>query len=189
MAAAFRFNPEKAIQAVAFLLRRERGHRMNYMRLLKVLYLAEREALAESGKPLTGSRVLAMQRGPVLEEVFQLIKGQHWAIARWSSYLQTDRYQLELVSDPGSGLLSKYVASKLEEIASRYDACDEWDMVEVTHRLPEWQRNNPGESSREIPLFDILESVGRGHDLDKIVLNAQHDDAASDFFCGSATRP
>ena len=49
---------------------------MNYMRLLKVLYLAEREILADSGKPLTGSRVVAMPRGPVLEDLFQLIKGQ-----------------------------------------------------------------------------------------------------------------
>lgn len=44
MTRSFRFYPEKAVQAVAFLLRRERGHRMNYMRLLKVLYLSERSA-------------------------------------------------------------------------------------------------------------------------------------------------
>lgn len=49
MTRPFKFNSEKAIQAVAFLLRRERGHRMNYMRLLKVLYFAERKSSLNPG--------------------------------------------------------------------------------------------------------------------------------------------
>ena len=77
MSRPFQFYPEKAIEAVAFLLRRERGHRMNYMRLLKVLYIAEREILAESSTPLTRSTVVAMERGPVLEDVLHLIRGEH----------------------------------------------------------------------------------------------------------------
>ncbi len=183
MTRPFKFNSEKAIQAVAFLLRRERGHRMNYMRLLKVLYFAEREILAESGKPLTGSRVLAMQRGPVLEDIFQVIHGSHNAVARWSSFLQVDRYQLEMITDPGAGLLSRFVTRKLEEVATRYDALDEWAMVEETHKLPEWQKNDPGGSSREIPLADILEAVGRSADLDEIVAHAREDEQAGEFFC------
>ena len=185
MGSLFRFSAEKAIQATAFLLRRERGHRMNYMRLLKVLYLAEREILADSGKPLTGSRVVAMQRGPVLEDVWKLIRGEHRAVGRWSTFIQVDRYHLEMIADPGAGLLSKFVTQKLEEVASRYDTFDEWAMVEETHRLPEWKRNNPGESSREIPLAHILEAIGRGGDLEKIVARAREDDRACNFFCGS----
>ncbi len=158
---------------------------MNYMRLLKVLYFAEREILAESGKPLTGSRVVAMQCGPVLEDIFQLVHGGHQAVARWSSFLQVDRYHLELICDPGAGLLSKFVTGKLEEVAARYDALDEWAMVEETHKLPEWRKNDPGESSREIPLEDILEAVGRAADLDEIVAHAREDDRAHQFFCGS----
>ena len=179
---AFRFCPEKAIQAVAFLLRRERGHRMNYMRLLKVLYMAEREILAESGKPLTGSRVVAMQRGPVLEDLLKLIRGEHYAVPQWSPFIQVDRYHLEMISDPGSGLLSKFVARKLEEVAKKYDDCDEWAMVAVTHSLPEWKRNDPGESSKDIPLLDILEAIGRGTDIDKIIAGAQEDARARNFF-------
>ena len=148
MSRPFQFYPEKAIEAVAFLLRRERGHRMNYMRLLKVLYIAEREILAESSTPLTRSTVVAMERGPVLEDVLHLIRGEHSATDKWAAYIQVDRYQLEMVRDPGVKLLSRYVSRKLEEVASRYENFDEWDMVEVTHKLPEWERNNPGTSSK-----------------------------------------
>jgi uncharacterized phage-associated protein len=182
MSRPFRFHPEKAIQAVAFLLRRERGFRMNYMRLLKVLYIAEREILAESGQPLTGSRVIAMQRGPVLEDVLQLIRGEHTAVPLWSPFLRVDHYNLEMVTDPGIGLLSRYVSRKLNEVAKRYDDLDEWGMVAVTHAFPEWLRNDPGESSQEIPLAHILEAVGRGADLKEIVANAREDERASRFF-------
>ncbi|HQU41243.1 MAG TPA: DUF4065 domain-containing protein, partial [Pirellulales bacterium] len=84
MTRAFRFNPVKTIQAVAFLLRREPARRMNYMRLLKILYLAERAILAESGKPLTGSPVLATPRGPLFADVLGLIRGQHIATPEWA---------------------------------------------------------------------------------------------------------
>lgn len=156
---------------------------MNYMRLLKVLYMAEREILAESSQPLTGSRVIAMKRGPVLEDVLGLIRGQHTATPEWSKFIIADRFHLELSADPGVSLLSRFVTGKLEEISRRYDLLDEWDMVEETHKLPEWLRNDPGESSKEIPLAHILEAVGRLSDLDKIVAAARQQDRATDFFC------
>ena len=68
---------------------------MNYMRLLKVLYIAERENLAESSTPLTGSTVIAMKQGPVLEDVLHLIRGEHSATDKWAAYIQVDRYHLE----------------------------------------------------------------------------------------------
>ena len=91
-----------------------------------------------------------------------------------------------MVNDPGTSLLSKFIVQKLDEVALRYEQCDEWEMVEITHRLPEWQRNDPGESSKEIPLAHILEAVGRSDDLGKIIARARQDDYASDFFCGSS---
>lgn len=175
----FMFDSEKALQAVAFLLRHERGHRMNYMRLLKLLYLADRESLAESGKPIAGGRVVAMQRGPVLEDVFSIIRDKHPETAKWSAFIQRDHYHLEMISDPGVGRLSRYARDKLSEIAQRFENQDEWDMVEMSHQLPEWAKNNPGTSSKEIPLRDILDAVGRLADLDEIVQSASMDEAAA----------
>lgn len=71
----FAFKFDKALQAAAYLLRRETCREMNYMRLLKVLYLADRESIRESGAPITGDKIAAMERGPVLSGVFDLIKG------------------------------------------------------------------------------------------------------------------
>lgn len=178
----FPFNPLKTIQAVAFLLRREPARRMNYMRLLKILYLAEREILAESGKPLSGSHVVATRRGPILEDVLSLIRGQHTATPQWSRFFRTDRYQLDMLDDPGVTHLSRFVTTKLDQVARRYDELDEWALVEEACKLPEWQHNDPGDSSREIPLFDILEAVGRGKDYETIVAGAREDALATQFF-------
>src|SRR5207245_2553321 len=112
-------------------------HRMNYMRLLKVLYFAEREILAEAGVPLTGNRIIAMKRGPVLEDVFSLIRGQHPAAPEWSRHFRTEAYRLHMETDPGLGRLSPFITKKLDDVATRFQDKDEWDMVEISHLLPE----------------------------------------------------
>jgi uncharacterized phage-associated protein len=163
----------KTIQATGVLLRSDCVQRMNYMRLLKLLYLADRESLSETGRPITGGPVTAMERGPVLEEVYLLIRGQHREMPLWDSFFQKDRYDLVLVCDPDVGKLSKYEISKLQEIAKRHEDMDEWDLVQFTHDLPEWKRNDPGSSSKPIPLANILEAVGRASDVEAVSKEAQ----------------
>ena len=50
-----RFREAKTTQAAARLLTL-RGGRMNYMKLLKLLYIVEREALLNWGRPVTADR-------------------------------------------------------------------------------------------------------------------------------------
>ncbi len=151
---------EKVVQAIGVLFRQDRVKRMNYMRLLKLLYIADREAMKETGRPITGGAVVAKERGPVLQEVYDLIRGRHVDMPLWDRFLQKDRFSLELVSDPDVRKLSKYEIDKLQQIAQRHENEDEWDLSALTHSFPEWKKNDPGTSSRPIPLDDILEAVG-----------------------------
>ena len=64
----FRFSIQKTIQAVGVLLRLARG-RMGRLRLLKLLYIADRESLREFHRPIIGSRTVAMKNGPLHNEV------------------------------------------------------------------------------------------------------------------------
>src|SRR5437879_4780475 len=97
----FRFNLNKTIQAAAVLLEREPGERMNYMRLLKLLYLADRESLKDRGRPICGSPAFAMERGPVLGTVLDLIKGLDPDSDRWAEFIRKDHYDVELEKSPG----------------------------------------------------------------------------------------
>lgn len=63
-----RFNDRKATQAAALLLQL-RGGKMSYMKLIKLLYLADREALLQWGRPITTDRYVSMNRDPVLSRI------------------------------------------------------------------------------------------------------------------------
>src|SRR5205823_6164307 len=106
------------------------------MRLLKLLYIADRESLKETGYSITGDHVVAMERGPVLNHVYDLIRRRHPNNEQWADHLQLSNYRLKLLKDPGKGRLSDYEVRKLEEVCGRYAACDEWDMVRITHEFP-----------------------------------------------------
>jgi len=66
-----RFNERKATQVAAQFLRL-RGGRMSYMKLIKLMYLADREALLRWGRPISTDRYVSMDKGPVLSRVLDL---------------------------------------------------------------------------------------------------------------------
>jgi len=92
----FQFRFEKALQAAGVLLERA-GGRMEYLRLLKLLYIADREMIAQELSPITGDRVVAMKNGPVLSQVYDLIKGTAAKSGEWSCYVSTVNYVVAMV--------------------------------------------------------------------------------------------
>src|SRR3954447_21156373 len=111
----FRFKSSKTTQAAAVLLSLDGGS-MDRMRLLKLLYIADRELLAESGRTLTGDRALAMKNGPVLRRVYDLIKGIEVSAEDWGRYLRSEGYKVVLLGDPGRGELTKRDLEKLHDL-------------------------------------------------------------------------
>jgi uncharacterized phage-associated protein len=101
----FPFRILKTIQAIGVLLRFDGVKRMNSMRLLKLLYIPDRESLRETGRPITGGPVVAMERGPVLKEVYDLILGQHREMPFWAQFFRKERYDLLELAEPDVGQL------------------------------------------------------------------------------------
>jgi uncharacterized phage-associated protein len=152
-----RFNFERTLQASAYLLRLD-GKRMGSLRLLKLLYIADREWLAETGESITGDRACAMKYGPVLSSVYDLIKGNGSKAGVWDDHVHTEGYAVALVADPGRGELSKGIVQKLAEVTERYRDIDDWELSERTHEFREWMAHyNHGVASPiPIPWEDIL---------------------------------
>jgi len=158
----FRFSTKKIIQAVGVLLRQERG-RMDYLRLLKLLYVADREHLQAFRRPIVGTRLVAMKNGPLHSEVYNLLKGEHLAEPLWSEYIRRDGHEVELLKDPGVSELSAAEVRTLTTTSDRYQTMSEWDVVEVTHSFPEWLENYPDTSedtSHTISFDSLLNAVG-----------------------------
>jgi uncharacterized phage-associated protein len=169
----FPLKVEKTIQAIGVLFRADDVRSMNAMRLLKLLYIADRESLREVGRPIVGGSILALERGPVLAEVHDLIRGQHREMPLWDEFLGLRNYSLELRKDPDVGKLSRYEIARLQEVARRHAADDEWALSRLTHGFAEWRKNDPGTASRPIPLPDVLEAVGRGPAAAEIAQEAE----------------
>lgn len=163
-----RRSQNKVIQAVGVLLSKEQTRRMDRARLLKLLYIAERESLKERGVPILGGRVVAMKKGPLHSEVYDLIKGEQVDVSQWMEFFQNVGYQIELVHVPSRDELSEYEINKLNEISDRYASKDAEEVVEETHSFVEYIKNYIENTSKTIPLDDILEAVGRGSDKELI---------------------
>ncbi len=163
----FAFNYEKTVEATAHLLRNEPSRRQNYMRLIKLLYIADRQSIRETARPITGDRACAMDRGPVLSQLYDLILDKHARSPDWDQHFRRVNYEIELIQDPGNDHLSRYEAATLSQVSEEHAGRDEWDVVHLTHKFPEWKQNEPPQgSSKPIPPRDIFRAVGREADFE-----------------------
>ena len=161
----FQFNSIKTTQAAGFLLERHRGS-MSKGVLIKLLYLADRKLLAKRGQPLTGDQPVSMENGPALSKTYDLTKGaalEHRAY--WEQHITVARkgdHNLSLKKKTGTEHLSKSEIQALEEVDKEFGNWGWKRLVEYCHTLPEWK--NPGKSSTEIQVEEILTAVGKGRE-------------------------
>jgi uncharacterized phage-associated protein len=158
----FKFNEIKTTEAVALLLK-ENGGRMNYMKLIKLLYLADREALSRWARPITGDVYVSMDRGPVLSKVLDIINsGKDPEVdSYWHKYISPPvSYEILIIDTPAVNVLSKREKELLLSIYEKYKPFDEWQMVKICHdTLPEWR--DPEGSSMPIRIEDILRELNK----------------------------
>jgi uncharacterized phage-associated protein len=155
----FVFNEEKAAEAAAFLLERAGGS-MPYIRLIKLLYLADRQSLIETGQPIVGDQAVSMDHGPVLSVVYDLIKGSRQS-RLWPRFVTRDGYDVRLQQPPPrDGALSDYELDVLAAVFARYRDTDTWALIDRMHdELPEWV--DPEGSSTPIAPETILRAAGK----------------------------
>ena len=142
----FRFNAKKAAQAASKLLRLSGGQR-NYMELVKLLYLADREALVRLHCQVTGDQLAALPFGLVLSHILDLI--------RWGPINEEDApwfeavsppfgYDVKSIADAGDDELSGAECQILEEVFAKYGSKNWKELSRLTHALPEWVDPNGG---------------------------------------------
>lgn len=155
----FVFDEQKAAQAAAYLLRRQ-GEPMPYIKLIKLLYLADRKALIETGYPITGDRFVSMPHGPVLSQILDLITwGCRDEGSPWREHISLpSNYSVMAIGPHDEGSLSDYDRGLLDALLDEFGAMDHWDLVDHTHALPEWV--DPEGSSIDIDPRVILRDAG-----------------------------
>lgn len=157
----FVYNDRKTAQAAAYVVALN-GGRLNYMVLIKLLYLSDRRSLLEIGTPITGDRMVSMPHGPVLSRTLdQINMGRPISgTSPWYEYLtEPAGYEVSLASIlEETDELSNYERRVLRETFEEFGNMNKWSLRDFTHTLPEW--HDPAGSSRPIDPVDILRYAG-----------------------------
>lgn len=152
------FNEEKTTAAAALLLK-EAGGRMRYFRLIKLLYLADRESWLRFNRPISGDKYVSMKHGPVLSKTYNLILETMGSLQPEGPWMQN----IESVGRFEVGLKTKesdfdtLCEAEIEILKEVYEICrkfSQWKLRDLTHLLPEW--TDPGDSTLPISPEDIL---------------------------------
>jgi len=180
-----RFDKDKALQAIAVILRAHRLDFASKLRILKLLYIAERECLRDTGRPILGSRIVAMDHGPLHSAVKYLIEGQTSAEPEFSTHFDKFGYMVQLSDDPGVHKLSQIEIEKLQEVCERYLGINDWVLAHyITHGFEEWKAVYREGTSTTIPLETLLDAVGRENDKQDIMGDLRRSHEADHLFGG-----
>lgn len=152
------FDHEKSVQTIGFFLARA-GEPVDKLKLVKLLYLADRLSLEQRGRPLNFEEYYSMKHGPVVSSALNGMNGQlrHRAWARLA--LGNDRKAVTSVGPISDDHLSRADLRILNAIWEQFGS-------KTASQLREWTHTNckeyiEVESSRIAILVDeILEAVG-----------------------------
>jgi uncharacterized phage-associated protein len=161
------FNERKVSQMAAYFLQK-RGGRMSHLKLMKLLYLAEREALRLYGDSMSGDCPVSMPHGPVLSMTLNLMDGDIESQAGgWDSLISAkENHELSLQTQlqlEDLDELSKADVKILESTWNQFGQLSRWEIRDYTHHhCKEWE--DPHGSSRPISFEKLFQSLGRPAD-------------------------
>jgi hypothetical protein len=136
------FNERKATQAASRFLRLSNG-RMNYMVLIKLIYLLDRESLIRWGRPAVFDEYFSMHDGPVVSKIHELITEMPWPeeLNFWIQHISPpSNWDVRLIGDAGNDQLSEAEEKLIDELFAEYGHYDDpFKLVKRLHdELGEW---------------------------------------------------
>ncbi|MBS1942228.1 MAG: SocA family protein, partial [Bacteroidetes bacterium] len=132
------FNERKVAQMAAFLLSKQDG-RMPHLKLMKLLYLAERESLNHDAIPMSGDRLVSMEHGPVLSHTLNHMDGDiESSPDGWGEYISSkENYELSLkkaVTRRELEELSDADIAILDRLWGKFGHMSKWQIRDWTHK-------------------------------------------------------
>lgn len=172
------FLADKVLQEIIYLLGLN-GGRMNLLKLMKELYLIDREAISERDTSVSGDTFFSMNHGPVLSLTLNMLNDL--SAAGWDEWLKScpTKYYDDIVAtkEIELSLLSEKDKEYISTVSERFKNFDAFRLEDYTHKnLPEW--HNPHGSSKKIRYRDIMRALGRS---DEEIREAKEE---YEFYCG-----
>lgn len=148
----------KATDAVARLIEKCGGE-ADYLRISKLIYLADRKSILTRGIPIVGGHYFSMRKGPVIGEVMDFVKCRN--APRWKSTISPRKGNtLNLIAKPQYDSLTESELNILDSVVSEH-------LTRTTDELVGWCHQNCPEyehvffSRKPIELESILRNEGK----------------------------
>jgi len=158
------FSETKAAQVAAFFLFYGKG-RLNILKLMKLLYLAERRSYQLYGEPIIGDKLVSMDHGPVLSRTLNHLNGMTSSgedgVDAWLTFREGHEIALRdpsVIRSPEEDLLALSDAELelLGQVWGEFGHLTQYQIRDYTHQhCPEWE--DPQGSSLPIQLEKLFE--------------------------------
>jgi len=157
--AAFGFDHLKSVQTIAYFVRKAGGSE-HKLKLIKLVYLADRLSFQRRGKPLNFDSYFSLPHGPVASSA---LNGMDHNLndPAWDSLAQAEnRKDVTIAADVAEDHLSRADRSILDETWNEFGGMTAWEIRDWTHKnCPEYVEVGPA-ASLSIDISEILAQVG-----------------------------
>lgn len=170
------FEEKRAAQVAAVFLDKA-GGTLPLLKLMKLMYLADRRSLDLHGQPITFDSMVSMPQGPVLSMTLNYANGaiesgqEGWE--DWISDRAGHDVALRRIGFQRDDLLDLSDAdlAVIDDTWNQFGQMTKWQLRDYTHKhLGEWR--DPHGSSTPIPVEDVFLALGRTPD--EASLSATH---------------
>ena len=163
----------KITQSLGFLLSLDDNHRMNKLKLVKLIWAADRYHLRKYGRTVTDSEYFALPHGPVSSLTLDVIDNDEVALyAEDISFIsehitpwESDKNQIVLYNETEDDYLSETDKEALKFAWDTFGDKDPFELADnITHQYPEWSKFrehfdiNNERSRQSIDLNDFFEN-------------------------------
>jgi uncharacterized phage-associated protein len=143
----FPFNASKITEAAKILIQME-GGKIEVLKLIKLLYISERESFRKRGGPIYGGKYYSLPHGPITSEGLNLMDGEGLKgdQAIWDAVISPrDGNWLSVVADPEIENLSRSELGFLQKVYEEHGHRSAWELRCWCHKnIPEYEELKKG---------------------------------------------
>jgi uncharacterized phage-associated protein len=110
------------------------------IKLIKLIFLADKHHLLNYGRTITDDIYYAMPHGPVCSVIFNILNESAFLN---NPYFILDADNNNVIKKDATcrfEMLSETDKNSLELILNKFAKYEKWDLVNLTHQYPEWQK-------------------------------------------------
>ena len=134
---------KKIIQALAYLANKEEGKVIDNMKAYKLLWLADRLHLRQTGRTVTGDAYYALPHGIVPSDAKCILEGVKTKLQNPKGYSEkylepVDNYHYKALADADIMVFSDSDQEALDKVYQLYGRMDGKQLSDLSHQYPEW---------------------------------------------------